>query len=271
MNLDEDDIGDCITYCMMKKLPDEAFRWYLILEDRYHLQPNKSIVSVLLPALAKSNSWERLFYVMEEAFRLDIPISPRTRYQLLQECSKKSKLRWRYAGYFIKDLDLTIDNLSNVDGDITAVKCVNLVFSILAREHKFKEILALWGQFGRQYQQSVVQTNIDTVRQVGIASILLNENEIVNQLISLQSKSVFDDGAIDADVPVTLSATESLIASMFEDVDANVEQYAKISTLALVWMYFRTNDLSTDFNDVSRVPFQRHRLQRALKGRGWIL
>ena len=121
-----------------EKTPDEAFHWYLILEDRYHLQPNKSIVSVLLPALAKSNSWERLFYVMEKLFDWISNFSPNT-LPTLQECSKKSKLRWRYAGYFLKDLDLTIDNLSNVDGDITAVKCVNLVFSILAREHKFRE------------------------------------------------------------------------------------------------------------------------------------
>ena len=115
--LDEDDIDDCITYCMFKNLPDEAFSWFLILEDCYHLKPTKSIVSILLPALAKSSSWERLFYVMEEASRLCIPVSARTRYQLLQECEKRSKLRWRYASYFIRDLDLASDDVNSVENE----------------------------------------------------------------------------------------------------------------------------------------------------------
>ena len=105
LSLDVSDIGDCITYCMLKDMIDEAFKWYLVMEDSFHLQPTDSIVALVLSALAKAPSWERLFYVLNEAQRLQVPISLRVRYSLLQACHEASAVRWRYVASFLVDIE----------------------------------------------------------------------------------------------------------------------------------------------------------------------
>ncbi len=243
--LDEDDIGDCITYCMFKNLPEEAFSWYLVLEDCYHLKPTKSIVSILLPALAKSPSWERLFYVMDEASRLSIPVSARTRYQLLRECERKSKLRWRYASYCIRDLDLSADNLTSVDDDVTAGKCVSLVFNLLAREQKYPEILSLWSQLGLEYRRAAVSEKSHVTQVVGVAAILLDNESVVRELISLHDESMSLDSFISAAEGDNNSTDGSLNNTQFP-------------TVGLVWLYFRSTVSS----------LHRLRLEKALQSRG---
>lgn len=184
LSLDVHDINDCITYCLLNDMVDEAFKWFLVMEDSFDLRPTAAIVAMLLPALAKVPSWERLFYVLNEAQRLQVPIPLRVRYSLLQACRVVSASRWRYVPPFLAGIDSPPFEEGAGDKNSadygTIVKCVELAMQICVQERKYEEVLSIFDGLSAGTRLALGDSRAQVF--VGIAAIQLRREDVISQL-----------------------------------------------------------------------------------------
>jgi hypothetical protein len=270
LTLNQEDIGDCIAYCLFKNAPDEAFQWFLVMEDTYRLPPTSEIVSLLLPGLAKAPSWERLFYVTDEAARLHIPVSARTRFLLLQECERLSQVRWRYVSLFLADLDSVGNANANADADADAShdsstnsvgKCVGLALRILAKEHRHAQVLEQWEALGREWKRTATQQDSGIVLCVAAAATVMGRWELVQELSSMHVFGDSGNGDRGGSCPDSFAA---LAATEADDISTPTPSSSPspsvVSLPALSYLLFTHLEAPT-------AGLQRLRVEEALFGR----